>query len=147
MTKKEFNKRLGKFTMKDEFIEKIDRSLASQQEVYHWLASTLYPREKEKICTLTEAFFMREQKGSIQIDEGVILPHIENKLILQSKIIILNLKEPIKQWSNKIGQVHLILFVLLSTDTPIERKQKMIHFIQKLADETFIQTLKRGDKL
>ena len=56
--------------MKDEFIEKIEVSVTSQREAYHWLASSLYPGEEEKISILMEAFLMREQNGNIQIEEG-----------------------------------------------------------------------------
>ncbi len=75
--------------MKDEFIERIEVSVTSQRETYHWLASSLYPGEEEKISILMEAFLMREQNGNIQIEEGIILPHIEHELITESKIIIL----------------------------------------------------------
>ena len=38
---------------------------------------------------------MREQNGNIQIEEGIILPHIEHELITESKIIILYPQKPL----------------------------------------------------
>ncbi|HIB1874741.1 TPA: PTS sugar transporter subunit IIA [Enterococcus faecium] len=129
--------------MKDEFIERIEVSVTSQREAYHWLASSLYPGEEEKISILMEAFLMREQNGNIQIEEGIILPHIEHELITESKIIILYPKKNIIQWNEAIEQVDLILFVLLSPNETTEKKKKIANFMRCLADETFMQTLKK----
>ncbi|OTO47421.1 PTS sugar transporter subunit IIA [Enterococcus faecium] len=129
--------------MKDEFIERIEVSVTSQREAYHWLASSLYPGEEEKISILMEAFLMREQNGNIQIEEGIILPHIEHELITESKIIILYSQKTIIQWNEAIEQVDLILFVLLSPNETTEKKKKIANFMRCLADERFIQTLKK----
>lgn len=143
MINHESRKRLGKSIMKDEFIEKIEVSVTSQREAYHWLASSLYPGEEEKISILMEAFLMREQNGNIQIEEGIILPHIEHELITESKIIILYPQKTIIQWNETIEQVDLILFVLLSPNETTEKKKKIANFMRCLADERFIQTLKK----
>ncbi|NVD29506.1 PTS sugar transporter subunit IIA [Enterococcus faecium] len=130
--------------MKDEFIERIEVSVTSQREAYHWLASSLYPGEEEKISILMEAFLMREQNGNIQIEEGIILPHIEHELITESKIIILYPKKTIIQWNEAIEQVDLILFVLLSPNENTEKKEENSKFYEMFSGRNIYANIKEN---
>lgn len=143
MINHESRKRLGKSIMKDEFIERIEVSVTSQREAYHWLASSLYPGEEEKISILMEAFLMREQNGNIQIEEGIILPHIEHELITESKIIILYPKKTIIQWNEAIEQVDLILLYCFH-QTKIRKKEENSKFYEMFSGRNIYANIKEN---
>ncbi|NVD31577.1 PTS sugar transporter subunit IIA [Enterococcus faecium] len=123
---------------------KESKYVTSQREAYHWLASSLYPGEEEKISILMEAFLMREQNGNIQIEEGIILPHIEHELITESKIIILYPKKTIIQWNEAIEQVDLILFVLLSPNENTEKKEENSKFYEMFSGRNIYANIKEN---
>ncbi|MDO2410245.1 PTS sugar transporter subunit IIA [Enterococcus faecium] len=127
--------------MKDEFIERIEVSVTSQRETYHWLASSLYPGEEEKISILMEAFLMREQNGNIQIEEGIILPHIEHELITESKIIILYPQKTSIQWNEAIEQVDLILLYCFR-QTKLRKKEENSEFHEMFSGRKIYSNIK-----
>lgn len=66
-------------------------------------------RNGNKKEQIVQALLEREETGDIQIDEGVLLPHIENQLVKATKVIILPLEQRIANWNPAIQQVELIL--------------------------------------
>lgn len=134
--------------MKDEWLQYVaPMSLVSKKEVYEWLAHQLYPQTIKKKNQICQSLVTRETTGNIQIDDGVILPHIENELVTDTRVIILPLKQRIMKWSNEINQVELIIAVFLTPNESIEVKRQLAAFMRSLADEQVIQMLKEGKKL
>jgi PTS system nitrogen regulatory IIA component len=134
--------------MKDDWIQyQIPLLLVSKNEVYEWLAHQLYPQTVNKKDGIYQALLAREAIGNIQIDEGVILPHIENELVTKTRVMILPLKNRIVKWSNEVSQVELIIAVFLAPNESLEIKRQLATFMRCLANEQVIQTLKKGKKL
>ncbi|OQO70515.1 hypothetical protein BH747_05685 [Enterococcus villorum] len=134
--------------MKDDWIQyQIPLLLVSKNEVYEWLAHQLYPQAINKKDGIYQALLAREAIGNIQIDEGVILPHIENELVTKTRVMILPLKNRIVKWSNEVSQVELIIAVFLAPNESLEIKRQLATFMRCLANEQVIQALKKGKKL
>ena len=127
--------------MKDDWLEYVPPTVFhSRNEVYEWLA-------QQVDSEIVQALLEREETGDIQIDEGVLLPHIENQLVKATKVIILPLEQRIANWNPAIQQVELILAVFLAPQEKIETKRQIANFMRLLADEQVIKTLKEGKRL
>ncbi|MBF8807412.1 MAG: PTS sugar transporter subunit IIA [Enterococcus lacertideformus] len=134
--------------MKDDWIQYYSPLLlASKNEVYEWLANRLYPQGVNKKAGIYQALLAREAVGNIEIDEGVILPHIENKLVTKTCMMILPLKNRILKWSNEISQVELIIAVFLAPNESLKIKHQLAVCMRCLANEQEIKALKEGKKL
>lgn len=111
-------------------------NLTSSEEVYTFLAERM---SKVNILLAKEMFYDRENNGSIQIDDGVVLPHIENSSIENTSIVIIQLQKPIKNWSSTINNIDLVIGVLLSPSNK-QQKIRVASFMKKLAyEENIIQ--------
>ncbi|EOB3455899.1 PTS sugar transporter subunit IIA [Enterococcus hirae] len=134
--------------MKDDWLEYVPPTvLHSRNEVYEWLAQQVDSETGIKKEQIVQALLEREETGDIQIDEGVLLPHIENQLIKATKVIILPLEQRIANWNPAIQQVELIIAVFLAPQEKIEIKRQIANFMRLLADEQVIETLKEGKRL
>ncbi|EPA0804741.1 TPA: PTS sugar transporter subunit IIA [Enterococcus hirae] len=134
--------------MKDDWLEYVPPTvLHSRNEVYEWLAQQVDSEMGIKKEQIVQALLEREETGDIQIDEGVLLPHIENQLVKATKVIILPLEQRIANWNPAIQQVELILAVFLAPQEKIETKRQIANFMRLLADEQVIETLKEGKRL
>ncbi|EMF0109820.1 PTS sugar transporter subunit IIA [Enterococcus hirae] len=134
--------------MKDDWLEYVPPTLFhSRNEVYEWLAQQVDSEMGIKKKQIVQALLEREETGDIQIDEGVLLPHIENQLVKATKVIILPLEQRIANWNPAIQQVELILAVFLAPQEKIETKRQIANFMRLLADEQVIETLKEGKRL
>lgn len=134
--------------MKDDWLEYVPPTvLHSRNEVYEWLAQQVDSEMGIKKEQIVQALLEREETGDIQIDEGVLLPHIENQLVKATKVIILPLEQRIANWNPAIQQVELILAVFLAPQEKIETKRQIANFMRLLADEQVIKTLKEGKRL
>lgn len=134
--------------MKDDWIEYVPPTVFhSRNEVYEWLAQQVDSEMGIKKEQIVQALLEREETGDIQIDEGVLLPHIENQLVKATKVIILPLEQRIANWNPAIQQVELILAVFLAPQEKIETKRQIANFMRLLADEQVIKTLKEGKRL
>lgn len=134
--------------MKDDWLEYVPPTVFhSRNEVYEWLAQQVDSEMGIKKEQIVQALLEREETGDIQIDEGVLLPHIENQLIKATKVIILPLEQRIANWNPAIQQVELILAVFLAPQEKIEIKRQIANFMRLLADEQVIETLKEGKRL
>ncbi|ENZ5599783.1 PTS sugar transporter subunit IIA [Enterococcus hirae] len=134
--------------MKDNWLEYVPPTVFhSRNEVYEWLAQQVDSEMGIKKEQIVQALLEREETGDIQIDEGVLLPHIENQLVKATKVIILPLEQRIANWNPAIQQVELILAVFLAPQEKIETKRQIANFMRLLADEQVIETLKEGKRL
>lgn len=134
--------------MKDDWLEYVPPAVFhSRNEVYEWLAQQVDSEMGIKKEQIVQALLEREETGDIQIDEGVLLPHIENQLVKATKVIILPLEQRIANWNPAIQQVELILAVFLAPQEKIETKRQIANFMRLLADEQVIETLKEGKRL
>ena len=134
--------------MKDNWLEYVPPTVFhSRNEVYEWLAQQVDSEMGIKKEQIVQALLEREETGDIQIDEGVLLPHIENQLVKATKVIILPLEQRIANWNPAIQQVELILAVFLAPQEKIETKRQIANFMRLLADEQVIKTLKEGKRL
>lgn len=134
--------------MKDDWLEYVPPTVFhSRNEVYEWLAQQVDSEMGIKKEQIVQALLEREKTGDIQIDEGVLLPHIENQLVKATKVIILPLEQRIANWNPAIQQVELILAVFLAPQEKIETKRQIANFMRLLADEQVIKTLKEGKRL
>lgn len=134
--------------MKDDWLEYVPPTVFhSRNEVYEWLAQQVDSEMGIKKEQIVQALLEREETGDIQIDEGVLLPHIENQLVKATKVIILPLEQRIANWNPVIQQVELILAVFLAPQEKIETKRQIANFMRLLADEQVIETLKEGKRL
>ena len=134
--------------MKDDWLEYVPPTVFhSRNEVYEWLAQQVDSEMGIKKEQIVQALLEREETGDIQIDEWVLLPHIENQLVKATKVIILPLEQRIANWNPAIQQVELILAVFLAPQEKIETKRQIANFMRLLADEQVIKTLKEGKRL
>ena len=134
--------------MKDDWLEYVPPTVFhSRNEVYEWLAQQVDSEMGIKKEQIVQALLEREETGDIQIDEGVLLPHIENQLVKATKVIILPLEQRIANWNPAIQQVELILAVFHAPQEKIETKRQIANFMRLLADEQVIKTLKEGKRL
>ena len=134
--------------MKDDWLEYVPPTVFhSRNEVYEWLAQQVDSEMGIKKEQIVQALLEREETGDIQIDEGVLLPHIENQLVKATKVIILPLEQRIANWNPAIQQVELILAVFLAPQEKIETKRQIANFMRLLADEQVIKTLKKRKRL
>ena len=116
--------------MKDDWLEYVPPTVFhSRNEVYEWLAQQVDSEMGIKKEQIVQALLEREETGDIQIDEGVLLPHIENQLVKATKVIILPLEQRIANWNPAIQQVELILAVFLAPQEKIETKRQIANFI------------------
>ena len=123
----------------------LDESFHSRSDVYNFLSEVVCqnsPLSKESIL---QGFLDREAIGNIEIAEEVILPHFEASQ-LTNQIIILRVKEAIKNWSSQIQSVRLIIAILAEENSPSEEKKKIVIFVHKLASDDFINQLLEADK-
>lgn len=116
--------------------------ISNREEAYEFISSQLFSKGSAEALLLKHALYEREETGNIQIDEGVILPHIESELVNQSFVAIIQPKARIKYWSSEIANIELLIVILLSPNESEEGKHKIIDFMHKLADEEFVDHLK-----
>lgn len=117
-------------------------ALASSKESYDFISQVLYPTDSQLAEQLVTELDQRERTGNLQIDEGVVLPHIESDLIKKTTIMILQPVTPIETWNDTIAKIDLVIVVLLSSQESKEGKQRVAAFMRKLADEDFLNELR-----
>lgn len=117
-----------------------NKKLKDRNESFDFIVNQLTKDNTQKKKLLNE-FLSREDVGSIEIAEHVILPHFESELIQQSSILILKLENDIESWNHDINQVKLIIVIALKEPETIENKKIISSFIRKFADDLFIEEL------
>ena len=128
----------------DLFNVQLDQKLASQQEVYHYLAREIAEQSKLSPTEIVHKFLSRERVGNIQVAEKIIMPHFVAANV-QNKIIVIRTQEMIPKWSDKIEEVRVILAIIMDSEAGKEEKLKLDHFLQNLMDPDFIRVLLNGE--
>jgi PTS system nitrogen regulatory IIA component len=128
--------------MKDNLFQLfIDQPLCSRDEVYQFISEKLFPENPIEALQIKEALYEREKNGNIQIDEKVVLPHIENASVKETAVLIIQPRQPIKNWQPEIPAVELIIAVLLPEQETDTIKRQLADFMRKLADPEFLSQL------
>ena len=128
----------------DLFNVQLDQKLASQQEVYHYLAREIAEQSKLSPTEIVHKSPIRERVGNIQVAEKIIMPHFVAANV-QNKIIVIRTQEMIPKWSDKIEEVRVILAIIMDSEAGKEEKLKLNHFLQNLMDPDFIRVLLNGE--
>ncbi|MDB7088498.1 PTS sugar transporter subunit IIA [Enterococcus mundtii] len=132
--------------MIDNFVEIVDQiALTSKAETYEWISQQVFPTSKEKAQAIQQALFEREAVGDIQIEEGVILPHLEHPALAKTQVWVIRPQQPITEWSERILQVELIIVVLLAENETLAVKRQLADFMRQLADPDYLDELKAGN--
>ena len=132
--------------MIDNFVETFDQiALTSKAETYEWISQQVFPTSKEKAQAIQQALFEREEAGDIQIEEGVILPHLEHPVLAKTQVWVIRPQQPITEWSERILQVELIIVVLLAENETLAVKRQLADFMRQLADPDYLDELKAGN--
>lgn len=132
--------------MGDNFIETFDQlTVASKTEAYEWISQQAFPTAKEMAQMIQQSLLEREEAGDIQIEEGVILPHLEHPSLTKTQVWVIRPQQPITEWSQRISQVELIIVVLLAENETLAVKRQLADFMRKLADPDYLDDLKAGN--
>lgn len=84
----------------------------------------------------------REKQGSIEIAEGVILPHFEHEALTRTNIIIIRPLESIKNWSSTISKVDLVIALLYKAGDSLNEIKMLM---KMLAKDSVIESLKNEE--
>ncbi|MRI75116.1 PTS sugar transporter subunit IIA [Enterococcus mundtii] len=132
--------------MIDNFVELFDQmSLASKVATYEWISQQVFPTSKEKAQAIQQALFEREEAGDIQIEECVILPHLEHPALAKTQVWVIRPQQPIIEWSERISKVELLIVVLLAENETLAVKRQLADFMRQLADPDYLDELKAGN--
>ena len=132
--------------MIDNFVETFDQiALTSKAETYEWISQQVFPTSKEKAQAIQQALFEREEAGDIQIEEGVILPHLEHPALGKTQVWVIRPQQPITEWSERMAKVELLIVVLLAENETLAVKRQLADFMRKLADPDYLDELKAGN--
>lgn len=132
--------------MIDNFVELFDQmSLASKVATYEWISQQVFPTSKEKAQAIQQVLFEREEAGDIQIEEGVILPHLEHPILAKTQVWVIRPQQPITEWSERISKVELLIVVLLAENETLAVKRQLADFMRQLADPAYLDELKAGN--
>lgn len=123
-----------KSVLKKQFNQQSHRS---RKECYEFLVRQLGEKDSTHFLHLLEE---REGLASIEIFPGVVMPHLESSRLVESQIIILQLKNGI-QWLNVSTEVRLIVLLAVKKGEEREIKHQIVQFVHQLANEEFIQEL------
>ncbi len=121
----------------------IDCPLQTRDEAYQFISEKLFPENPTEVLQIKEALYEREKNGNIQIDEKVVLPHIENASVKETAILIIQPRQPIKNWQPNIASVELIIAVLLPEQETDTVKRQIADFMRRLADPEFLNRLQK----
>ena len=132
--------------MIDNFVETFDQiTLTSKAETYEWVSQHVFPASKEEAQAIQQALFQREAVGDIQIEEGVILPHLEHPALAKTQVWVIRPQQPITEWSERISKVELLIVVLLAENETLAVKRQLADFMRQLADPDYLDELKAGN--
>ena len=132
--------------MIDNFVETFDQiALTSKAETYEWISQQVFPTSKEQAQAIQQALFEREEAGDIQIEEGVILPHLEHPALGKTQVWVIRPQQPITEWSERMAKVELLIVVLLAENEILAVKRQLADFMRQLADPDYLDELKAGN--
>ena len=131
--------------MSSDLIKKVfvGESFQKAGDVYRFLAEEI---DSSISRDLTKRLLAREQLANIQIDKQTVLPHLESSRLRQSQLLILRLVEPIKDWSETIRDIRLVICLALKTNEDRAVKEQIRSFMSKLADTAYVEKLLTDSK-
>lgn len=126
--------------MSSDLIKKVfvGESFQEVQDVYRFLAEEIDASISQD---LAKKLLVREQLANIQIDKQTVLPHLESSQLRQSQLLILRLAEPIKDWSETIKDIRLVICLALKTNENRAVKEQIRSFMTKLAADAYVEKL------
>ncbi|WP_225743771.1 PTS sugar transporter subunit IIA [Marinilactibacillus sp. Marseille-P9653] len=125
------------------FVVKLDVPIHSRAELFQYVSNTLMDGEQLDLASLMAE---REVNGSVEIAEGIVLPHVESDVLDKSQIFIVR-PENKMNWDEKIKHVKLVIMILLRKDESDDVKRDIGQFTRKLADDAFLEYLMQTDQL
>ncbi|MGT2923706.1 PTS sugar transporter subunit IIA [Streptococcus caviae] len=131
--------------MSSDLIKKvfIGESFQEVKDVYRFLAEEIDASISQD---LAKKLLVREQLANIQIDKQTVLPHLESSQLRQSQLLILRLAEPIKDWSETIKDIRLVICLALKTNEDRAVKEQIRGFMTKLAAAAYVEKLLTDSK-
>ena len=121
------------------------QNFSSKEEILSFLSQEGGKYTGTSHIDFKDEILKREKQGSIEIAPGVLLPHFESSSFIKSKIFILPIKPEIKEWSEEIQNINLIIMILLKEDEDSSIKQKITQFTRKLADDDYLDRLMNAE--
>lgn len=121
-------KMIGSIENNKEFYKKIDSYLLNNNLI-------------DSKDGLKKEFLERENLGSIEIFEGIVMPHIVSAKLAETKIIIIHLDPVIKKWNQHIEKVNLVILLLIKKNEAELIIENIKKFIKSLTSESKIQNL------
>ena len=118
-----------------------NKEFQNQTEVYDFLAKKI-SLDKAEQEVIIQRFFNREQIGSIQISEKVIMPHFVASGY-GNHIFLIRPKIPISNWSTQIGDVSIIIVIIFEENVSSEIKSRLNNLIKNLMNPEFITLLEK----
>ncbi|ARY90571.1 MULTISPECIES: PTS sugar transporter subunit IIA [Lacticaseibacillus] len=118
-------------------------ALKDRADAYQFAANQIFPDDVLKAHRLVIDLLDRENLGSIQVADHVILPHVEGDFIPKTKLLIIKPQTNLRKWSPSIHDVQVMVFIFLKTDESKRTKLQIIDIMRKLGKEEFIQLLLR----
>ena len=107
-------------------MKNIHTKFTDNMSFYQWLIDYLSVNNQVvNDGSLIEDFLKREKIGSIEIMLGVVLPHIENKSVLQSSFYHFELNNRIEEWNNNIRNVNDVFLIIMKEDENTEKKKRI----------------------
>lgn len=124
------------------FIVKLDIPIHSRAELFQYVSDTLMDTEQ---LDLADLMAEREENGSVEIAEEIVLPHVESGVLDKSQVFIVRPEKKIT-WDEQIKQVKLVIMILLRKEEADDVKREISQFTRKLADEAFLEYLMETDQ-
>ncbi|TLF38880.1 PTS sugar transporter subunit IIA [Lacticaseibacillus zeae] len=118
-------------------------ALKNRADAYQFAANQIFPDDASKAHRLVIDLLDRENLGSIQVADHVILPHVEGDLIPKTKLLVIKPQTNLRKWSPSIHDVQVMVFIFLKTGESKRTKLQIIDIMRKLGKEEFIQLLLR----
>ncbi|MFC6465224.1 PTS sugar transporter subunit IIA [Marinilactibacillus sp. GCM10026970] len=125
------------------FVVKLDVPIHSRAELFQYVSNTLMDGEQLDLASLMAE---REENGSVEIAEEIVLPHVESDVLDKSQIFIVR-PENKMTWNEQIKQVKLVIMILLRKEETDDVKREISQFTRKLADDAFLEYLMETNQL
>lgn len=116
--------------------EKIEAS--NLDSIYEKVGEKLYEKKyiKSKKIFINQ-LKKRDEKGDNYVGNGIFLPHIKSKNILNTLIYVISLEI-------NIEKIDTVIFILVNDNKIYNSYDKIVEFVKKLDDIDYINKIKEG---